>query len=788
MPDPENDSDSNSTPPESDNEVESLSGDSEGELKSDPESEPEDELSIDKSNDDLRAARDEQSSAKVMRHRLGRPQPVGYDSSLTTHSSLISRTAMVVLILAVVAVLWVGKPLLLPLVIATLLAFLLAPMCDRLERRGLPRAAATTIMVIFAGVVVFGVAVAVYRGVSTVLGDGEHFQAVSKNLDEKLRRVPVQGESSMEKLDELTKKLEKSVGGEDELATSQPATQPSTEPATQTGDSTTLLTTGNDGTATPAQIESTDTDGDGQPDQTTITLGSKAEKPLFVQLVETQNVFDRLSLILSYIAGPMGMVALAVIFLLFMLLQRDDVRDRVIKLAAGQQINLATQALDDAAKRIARYLTAQCIVNGTYGLAIGIALVVIGYLRQDHLVGDIDGGTLFYPGVVVWALLCFALRFIPYLGPWLAAAFPIFVSVAFYDDWTTFIIVGSVFVVIELISNNVMEPMLYGSAVGMSDLAVIVAASFWTFIWGPEGLLVATPLTTVLVVLGKYVPGLSFFDTLLGAEPVLSPPSRLYQRLLALDAEDAEEVVEEYRTEHTLTETFDDLVLPALSMSEVDREAGNLTTERADFVRKAMKDLVFTLGDQREPLPSDSVDASETAELPENVRRARVMVLPAADAADETVADMLKHLLDRRGFNTTVLDYDALASEKLEATKAQRADVVVISALPPRALARARYLVKRLEACDGFAGNASVVVGLWGVEATEDKIKRRLCGDTGKNASDSAKRIAANLMVARDLGKAGDVIRQRAAVVVSRRAAMEQLDTSETQAVVESTS
>ncbi|MEL7238309.1 MAG: hypothetical protein AAGK78_05555, partial [Planctomycetota bacterium] len=283
-------------------------------------------------------------------------------------------------------------------------------------------------------------------------------------------------------------------------------------------------------------------------------------------------------------------------------------------------------------------------------------------------------------------------------------------------------------------------------------------------VWGAPGLLVATPLTTVLVVLGKYVPGLSFFDTLLGSEPVLSPQSRLYQRLLALDADDSEEVVESFRAQHTLTQTFDQVLLPALAMSETDREAGNLTRERAEFVRRAMRDLVLQLGEQDEPLPSDSVDTALQGELPEPVRRTRVVLLPAADEADETVALMLKQLLDRRGFQTTVIDDDTLASEKLEAVVTQRADVVLVSALPPRAVARARYLVKRLQSCDGgWQTEAAVLVGLWGVRSEADKITRRLCG-TGESAT-----LRSKLVVVGDLAEAAEAVRQKATVIAAKR-------------------
>ena len=493
--------------------------------------------------------------------------------------------------------------------------------------------------------------------------------------------------------------------------------------------------------------------------------GRSVDDPLYVRETPAdQSPIQQAGTVLAYAAGPIGTAGLVAVFLLFMLLQRDDLRDRVIKLAAGGKINLATQALDDAARRIIRYLTAQGIVNGTYGIAIGIGLTAISLAIT---------GTLF-PGVILWAALCAILRFIPYLGPWLAASFPILVSLGHYDGFAVVACVIGMFVVIELVSNNVMEPILYGSAVGMSDFAVILAATVWTFLWGPVGLLVATPLTTCLVVLGKYVPALGFFDTLLGDEPVLAPHARLYQRMLAMDADDAHDEVEAYRKQHSLTETYDDLMMPALALSERDREAGNLSPERSEFIRGAMRFLVDELAEQHDPLPADSVDVTDPEPLTGQSARladARVVILPSSDDADETAAVMLKALLDRRGFTVTVADDAGLANEKLREVAEQGADVVVVSAMPPRAVARARYLVKRMSAAGVTTeANIPVIVGLWATEGNVDKAIRRVVGtgvvgDGGVDRQDLSRQVK----VVTTLDKAAEAVRQRAEVATARR-------------------
>ncbi len=661
--------------------------------------------------------------------------------------------------------LYVGKPILLPLVIATLLAFLLAPLCEWMERRSVPRVVATVIVVGLAGSVLVGLGLAVYGAVMQIDGNFDAYrdELVKKASAWSANDGPEQDPGIFEKIGQGTDDLGKALAGDTVKTIDEPEADPTTAeaPVTQPAEPTDAeqgvlaqlagaLQEFNEVMQEEEAVPTT---------QPAVVLGDAPENPLYVEEIpQEQTSLERAVQGVLFIAGPVGTAALAAVFLLFILLQRDDLRDRLIKLTAGSRINLATQALDDAAGRISRYLRAQCIINGTYGVAVGVGLLTISYA----LAGS------WFPGVILWSVLCFALRFIPYIGPWMGASFPLLISLAGFEGLGMFLAVMSFFVVLELISNNVMEPMLYGRSVGMSEFAIIIAASVWTFLWGPEGLLVATPLTTCLVVLGKHVPQLKFFDILLGDEPVLAPHTRLYQRLLAMDADDAADVAEEYRQGHTLTETFDNVLLPTLALAERDREAGNLSAERSDFIRKTMRDLVDQLGDQESPLPSDSVDINEPIPLGPTqalLREARVVLLPASDDADETAARMLKVLLDRRGFTVTVVDPESLASEKLEQVFSQRADVVLISALPPRAVGRARYLVKRLGACGiDSAEDLAVLVGLWTVTGDADKLRRRICG-SGKSVG--------QVRVLADLEDAAEAVRQRAEVITARRAAAE---------------
>ncbi len=747
----------------------------------------------------------------------------GGDTSL---SRLLRWLIPVSSVLLVGLLLYLTKPILMPLTLGALLTFLLSPPAAWLERRGVPRVMATAMVVVAAGLVIVAIGTAVWGGISQIAGDVEAYQ---ERIQAKLRMVRGMSDNGDDSVlgklgnaaDELGDALN-DVGGDegDEGAADDvevPGTQPATQPAVaDEGEGDTLesvrnaILNLNRSNRVQADRSEQFVSGiaellkkiDDLPEQVSDSLMEALEErddPIPTRVLPAQETaIDRLVGALLYIAGPLGTAGLVAIFVLFMLLQRDDLRDRLIKLSAGTKINLATQAIDDAGRRISRYLRAQCIVNGTYGLTVGLGLLTIGYAV---------GGT-WYPGLILWAALCAVLRFIPYLGPWLGAAFPVLVSLGGFDGYTVFLCVAGFFVVLELFSNNVMEPMLYGGSVGMSEFAIIIAATVWTFVWGPVGLILAVPLTTCLVVLGKHVPALSFFNVLLGDEPVLSPQSRLYQRLLAMDAEDAAEVVEDYREEHTLTQTFDELLLPALAMSERDREAGNLSPERVAFIRKSMNDLVDAMAAQDEPMPSDSVDLNdpEPIGMPKKLlRQSRIAILPASDEADETAGRMLKVLLDRRGFDVTVVDEERLASEKIQAARELGADVVCISAIPPRAEARARYLVKRfVDADDADTLPPEVIVGLWTFTGDEQRALKRLSGGIrGKPASNGdaegeedgaasdvpTEAITAapqsggdkargavmslgeqrNLRMVRRLEHAAEAIRQRAEVVSARR-------------------
>ena len=251
--------------------------------------------------------------------------------------------------------------------------------------------------------------------------------------------------------------------------------------------------------------------------------------PMPVEIVNGLSAQTVAQSVLGPIISPVGTAAMVVVFVVFMLIERENLRNRIIHLIGSRQLNVATQALDDAASRVSRYLLMQLIVNSAFGFVIAVGLFFIGV-----------------PNPLVWGILATVLRFLPYIGPWIAATIPIVLASAVFQGWTRPLLVLALFIANELIANNLIEPWLYGASTGISTMGILVSAVFWTWLWGPVGLVMATPLTVCLVVMGRYVPHMSFLHTLLSDEEVLSPDARFYQRLLAMDPEEATDIAEEY--------------------------------------------------------------------------------------------------------------------------------------------------------------------------------------------------------------------------------------------------
>ena len=383
----------------------------------------------------------------------------------------------------------------------------------------------------------------------------------------------------------------------------------------------------------------------------------------------------------------LGTTGIVIVLVVFFLVQREDLRDRFIHLMGKGHVTVTTQMLEDAGTRVSRYLSMLFLINVTFGISVGIGLYLIGV-----------------PNAILWGILATVLRFIPYIGPWIAAAMPLGLSMAISPDWFAPLLTVGLFVLLELFNNNLLEPWLYGKKTGVSAVAVLVAAVFWMWLWGPVGLLLATPLTVCLLVVGKHVPELSFLGILLGNEPVFEPMDRIYQRLLAGDQEEAAELFEDYLEHQPLVEVYDTVLIPALALAETHWQLGELNEGKHNFIMESLKEMIQDQGERQQELlakretadsPVADGDSIRVDEI--NASRLSILCLPARSQADEIAAMMLAQVLEASGCRAQAISVTALAGEMVDLVdQCTAADVICISATPPAAVMHARYLSKRL--------------------------------------------------------------------------------------------
>lgn len=417
-----------------------------------------------------------------------------------------------------------------------------------------------------------------------------------------------------------------------------------------------------------------------------------------------KSPYAQLADLVTPFAKPFGMALAVIVFTILMLLHRESMREKLIALIGPRRINVTTQALDEASYRVSRYLFMQLVINACFGIPFGIALHFIGI-----------------PNAMLWGLLATLLRFIPYAGVWIAVSMPVVLAFAISNGWSEVGWVIGVFLTLELVLVNFVEPLVYGRSAGLSPIAIILAALFWTLLWGPVGLLLATPLTVCVAVMGRYIPEMGYLNVILGVEPALTPEARFYQRLVAMDGEEAEDIAEKFANEHGLIELYDKMVIPALGLAEHDRHAHTLEEARERFIFEATRELIDYLEERSE----GKEPKEESAAKPKNVvqRPAPMFCIVAArDEADHVAALALARMLPAPEFNARVIAFPLLAAEVVDDIAQNACKVVCISALPPHAAAQAGQLCKRLK--KRFP-ELKVVVALWMSEHA-DKLESRL--------------------------------------------------------------
>ncbi len=607
-----------------------------------------------------------------------------------------SRLTVLVTLVMTVTVLYFAREVLIPLALAILLSFVLAPSVNRLAKLGLGRLVSVLVTTTLSLLVITALG---WIMVTQTIALAENLPRYRDNIRQKISSVRPQSGDAVDKAVNTLKEI-----GEEVMQADTPP-RGETEPG-----------------AIPLL-----------PSSPTQQSAAPVTKPAPVEIVEKpSNALGSITSTFVPLTNPLVSAGIVFLFTVFILLHREDLRDRLIALIGPDQLAATMQAMDEGASRVSRYLLMLLIVNGTYGLSVGIGLSVIGV-----------------PNAILFGVLAALLRFIPYVGPWLGAALPIMLSLAEFDSWTWPLITIGLFVVLELISNNVLEPWLYGSRTGVSATAVVASAVFWGWLWGPVGLILATPLTVCLVVMGRYVPHMEYLSVLLGDKPSLPTEVRLYQRLLATDYDEAFQFTQEYLKDKPLIDLYENVLMPALAMAEHDCQAGRLREGHIEFIYQSLRDLIEELGDREwavvnvkaeasavasEIAAAEGPSAGSVANSPlvdpapprQSVRTGAVLCIPARDEADEISAMMLAQLLEFQGMSARVLAVTTSAGEMLDEMDKLPPGSVCVCAMPPTATSHARFVCKRILA---RYSNMSLIVGIWNTADLDLARERiRTCG------------------------------------------------------------
>jgi len=537
----------------------------------------------------------------------------------------------------IIASLYWAQAVLIPIAISILLTFLLTPVADSLERLGLGRVFSVILIVILAFSFLAAVGWIVTLQLTSVANELPTYR---QNMKRKIADIRGAGKGgALEKVQKTAEEVKKELEKKDEAAKVQPK---------------------------PREV----------------VVQGEQSSTFWPLPVDIAPVFERLA------SG-----GLAIVLVIFMLVQREDLRNRLIRLIGYGHLTLTTKALEEAGQRISRYLLMQSIINTSFGIAVGIALYFIGL-----------------PYALLWGFLAAMLRFIPYVGPWAATIMPGALSLIVFEGWMWPALVVAVFLVLELVNNMILEPLLYGESAGVSEVGLLIAVAFWTWLWGPVGLILATPLTVCVVVLSKYVPRLDFINVLMSDESVMKSHISYYQRLLAGDQDEAAEIVEEHLENHPFEETCDEVMIPTLNYAKRDRALGRLAENDEQFIFQATREILEALnGLHSEPSnPAAIIKRAPTAP------KVRILGCPARDDADELALLMFWHLLDPARYDLVRLPVETLASEFIDQIAEKGPSLVCISSLPPGGLAQTRYLCKRLR--NRFP-DLKIIVGRWGTRS-----------------------------------------------------------------------
>lgn len=561
----------------------------------------------------------------------------------------LSRLWLLAASVLVIAVLYLAKVLFVPLAIAILIAFLLAPPVGFFERRRLPRTlAAMVVLLVF--VLILGCVGWVLF--SQLIGVANDLPTYRDNITQKLNAIHSPSDSAFSRAVKEIERLSDQVSD-------------------AAADSSTVLPSANERNAKKP-------------------LGASPSHP--IQVREVSHMPWRLDQ-LGGVLDSVVIALLTIVFTFFVLLQREDLRNRLIRLSGDRNLTVITQAMNDASRRISRYFAMQLTVNATYGAIVATGMYFIGL-----------------PHPLVFGGLAAMCRFIPYVGWPFAALVPTVLSLAVFHGWTQSLLIGCLFLCLEIVTANYAEPHIYGKHTGLSALAVLVAAAFWTLLWGPVGLILSVPLTVCLVVMGRHVRSLEFLTVMLGDRPKIPTWICFYQRLLARDEREAAEILEASARDKPLADVCDSVMIPALAMSEEDRLHRDLDGSTIRFVRGTIREMIEELGIREIPETENHFEPNTANSSEPHSSSMKVLCVPVRDETDELTALMLAQSLDG-GRIRALAEPPRSIEEILASADREKAEVVVLSGLPPVRFARLNRLYRILRARNR---ELRILAGIWG--------------------------------------------------------------------------
>jgi predicted PurR-regulated permease PerM len=560
----------------------------------------------------------------------------------SSNSTTSSRSSIFIALALAIATLYFGRQIFIPLALALVLSFLLNPLVGLFEKARLGRVPAVLVVLVLCFALTAGLGWMVAGQLLDITG---HIRDYKANLEETFRSLRRPASGALGQATATVRELNK------ELA------------------------------AAPGQTPN-DAKGVARP-----------ARPVPVQVTAPpSNLVEDLRALVGPLAAPAETAAIVIIFTAFMLIKREDLRNRLIRLGGQGQLTLMTQALDDASRRLSRYLLLQFLVNAGYGALFGLGLYFIAV-----------------PHALLWGILAALLRLVPYVGTLIATAFPVAMALAVFPGWNHALLICGLYLLLELLVANIIEPWLYGAHTGISSLAILVATVFWSMLWGPVGLILSTPLTVCLVLLGRYVPQLSFLEILLGDEPALRPEELFYQRLLATDQDEARNIVEIELKEKSLESLYETVLIPALRLAEEDRHMDAFGERTSEFIYQSTRELIDDVGDRIVRQDADNKVTESSDRSDRRLLERKIVCVPARDDADELVGMMFSQVLRQAGYGATYLAIGSV-DEMLERVGKGDYRIALVSALPPFAVGQARSLCKRLRS---RFPDLVIVIGLW---------------------------------------------------------------------------